>query len=117
MKLRNIVAVVAFAVSAASLPAAAESCFSLDIAPPDALDDSMPPSPGLGYIWSPGYWDCQNAAHEWRPGGWIHDRPGYSWEPHHWERDANNHYQLHQGQWHEGGGHAAGGHEGGGHGR
>lgn len=124
MRIRDVAMVLAFAVAAvSSLPAAAQSCADPTIAPPDPLVDPVDPSPGEDYIWSPGYWDCQDEEQQWVAGGWIHERPGYTWRPHHWAYGPDNHWNLRPGEWQGGGSHAEGeagrhgSHESGGHAR
>jgi hypothetical protein len=57
-------------------------------APPPPLPFyDQPPSPGYGYIWTPGYWawsDYENDYY-WVPGAWVlPPRIGYLWTPPWW---------------------------------
>jgi hypothetical protein len=68
-------------------------------APPPLPDYSQPPSPGDGYIWTPGYWGSGASGYYWVPGAWV--EPPYSgalWTPGYWGY-AGNRYQFYPGHW------------------
>ena len=71
----------------AGLPLASSSAYvgvSIAIAPPAIPIYEQPYSPGLGYIWTPGYWDYA-AGYYWVPRVWV--RPpgvGFLWTPGDW---------------------------------
>jgi hypothetical protein len=54
-------------------------------APPPVPDYDQPPSPGDGYIWTPGYWAWGADGYEWTPGAWV-EAPytGALWTPGYW---------------------------------
>jgi hypothetical protein len=99
MKSRNVVAVLALAVAAATMPAVSEArvSFDLSIAPPAPLVEGVP-APRPGYVWAPGYWTWQGERYNWIAGSWMKERPGYRWEPHRWV-EHDSHWQLQHGHW------------------
>ena len=100
MKIRSLV--LAIAIAAASLDAAAQlDCSDLAEGPAAPQEEAMTLTPGAGFIWMPGYWDCQGDGYQWVGGGWMRDVPGYVWERHHWERDLRDRWHLQPGHWRE----------------
>lgn len=68
-------------------------------APPPLPDYSQPPSPGEGYIWTPGYWNWGSSGYYWVPGAWV--EPPYQgalWTPGYWGY-ASGRYRFHPGHW------------------
>ena len=54
------------------------------IAPaPVAVVAPVPVYPGVGYVWTPGYWSYRARGYAWVSGGWRHD-PGYYYRGHRW---------------------------------
>lgn len=41
---------------------------------PVTVVETVPASPGVDYIWAPGYWTYRTSVRVWVPGGW-HYRP------------------------------------------
>src|SRR5215467_13031408 len=72
-----------FAMAVLSTPAFAGVNINIDIAPPPARVEVVPP-PRPGYVWAPGYWAWEGRQHVWREGRWIVVRPGYYWVPERW---------------------------------
>lgn len=70
----------------------------IGVPPPAPYAEVVPPSPGYGYIWAPGYWRWDGRRHVWVHGYWTPSRARERWTPHHWEAD-------HRGRWHLRGGH------------
>lgn len=67
--------------------------------PPQLPDYSQPPSPGEGYIWTPGYWSWGASGYYWVPGAWV--EPPYQgalWTPGYWD-SMNGRYRFHPGHW------------------
>ena len=60
-------------------------------APPPPIEEAIPPSPGLRYVWAPGYW-VWNGRWLWQAGRWtLPPRERAVWQPGHW--------QEHRGEW------------------
>jgi hypothetical protein len=62
-------------VAAAGAAAQAQVAFAVRVGPPVpvvAYDSYVPACPGVGFIWTPGYY----AGRAWVPGRWMH-RDGY----------------------------------------
>jgi hypothetical protein len=60
---------------------------SITVAPPPLPVYVQPPIPGLGYIWTPGYWawDPETGDYYWVPGTWVLvPFPGALWTPGYW---------------------------------
>jgi hypothetical protein len=57
------------------------------LAPPRPLVEAVVPAPGVGYVWTPGYYGWGGQAYVWSPGAWVvAPWPGAHWEPPHWIR-------------------------------
>jgi hypothetical protein len=67
--------------------------------PPPLPDYDQPPSPGDGYLWTPGYWAWGNAGYYWVPGGWV-EAPyqGALWTPGYWGY-SHHRYGFYRGYW------------------
>lgn len=57
-------------------------------APPEALEESVPDSPGEQYFYTRGYWDYSNGQYQWLQGAWVPFDPQwvltfahYVWRP------------------------------------
>ncbi|HEY1977557.1 MAG TPA: hypothetical protein VGG89_13460 [Candidatus Baltobacteraceae bacterium] len=94
---QHIAAAVLAAVTffAAALPAAAQ--VYVTVAPPAPVVETIPVSPGHGYVWVPGYYRWNGVryvwvhghyvlhAGHWCPGGWHHTPArGWWYTPGHW---------------------------------
>jgi hypothetical protein len=68
--------------------------------PPPALpDDSQPPCPDEGYLWTPGYWAWNAAGYYWIPGAWVQPpQVDVLWTPGYWE-SVDAFYVFHRGYW------------------
>lgn len=69
--------------------------------PPPAIPVyELPPCPGDGYLWTPGYWAWDpDYGYYWVPGTWvIAPQPGYLWTPGWWGWD-NGAYIFNDGYW------------------
>jgi hypothetical protein len=61
--------------------------FVVRLAPPRPLVEAVVPAPGIGYVWTPGYYGWNGQAYVWSPGAWVvAPWPGANWEPAHWVR-------------------------------
>ena len=59
--------------------------FSVTVAPPPLPVYEQPLCPGVGYIWTPGYWSWGDDGYFWVPGTWVlAPRPGFLWTPGYW---------------------------------
>ncbi len=63
-----------------------DSLTTIDIAPPDQLDEAVPPEPGNGFFWMSGYWGFSETTHSylWRSGHWIELDPNWVLVPAHY---------------------------------
>ena len=70
-----------------------------DQPPPPLPDYDQPPSPGDGYLWTPGYWGWGQGGYYWVPGGWV-EAPyeGALWTPGYWGYH-NHRYGFYRGYW------------------
>jgi hypothetical protein len=74
---------------------------TVNVAPPALPVYDQPPLPGLGYIWTPGYWAwaAEQADYYWVPGTWaLAPQPGFLWTPGYWGF-AEGGYGFHEGYW------------------
>jgi hypothetical protein len=72
---------------------------SINIAPPVLPVYEQPPMPGVGYIWTPGYWAWGDDGYYWVPGTWVlAPAPGLLWTPGYWGW-AGGVYLWHVGYW------------------
>ncbi len=105
MKTRNVLCalLLAFALSAAPVVSHAGLSVgvSIGIAPPALPVYVQPPCPGVGYLWTPGYWayDPQQQGYYWVPGTWVlAPAPGLLWTPGYWAFEGGF-YGWHAGYW------------------
>lgn len=67
-------------------------------APPPLQDDTQPPRPDDGYLWTPGYW-AWGGGYYWVPGAWVPPpRMDLRWTPGYWAF-AGAVYVFHPGYW------------------
>ena len=74
---------------------------SVHIAPPVLPVYTQPVCPGVGYIWTPGYWAWGDDGYYWVPGTWVF-APfiGALWTPGWWGwDDGDGAYLWHAGYW------------------
>ena len=56
-------------------------------APPPPPTESIPPSPGINYVWVRGYYTYNGTDYEWFPGRWaVQPRPNAIWVPGTWNQ-------------------------------
>lgn len=69
-------------------------------APPRAIREARPLSPGRSYVWVPGHYDYRGRAYVWVPGRYeLPIASNYRrWEPGRWRHDRNGWYWI-EGQW------------------
>jgi WXXGXW repeat (2 copies) len=74
--------------------------FSIGIAPPPLPVYEQPVCPGVGYIWTPGYWAYDDVdGYFWVPATWVlAPQPGLLWTPGWWGWE-NAVFVFHQGYW------------------
>jgi hypothetical protein len=89
----------------AALPAAtfAQVAISVSVntAPPPLPVYAQPSCPGVGYLWTPGYWawDDNYGDYYWVPGTWVMaPQPGFLWTPGWWGWSGGA-YAWHAGYW------------------
>jgi WXXGXW repeat (2 copies) len=71
----------------------------IHIGPPALPVYAQPVCPGMGYIWTPGYWAYGPAGYFWVPGTWVlAPTPGYLWTPGYWGWGGGG-YFWHAGYW------------------
>jgi WXXGXW repeat (2 copies) len=73
---------------------------SVTIAPPALPVYDLPPCPGDGYLWTPGYWAWDpDYGYYWIPGTWVMaPEPGLLWTPAWWGWE-NGAFLFHDGYW------------------
>jgi hypothetical protein len=78
-------AAIGVAVFSAAPSSAAE--LVIGIGPPALRAEVIPPSPGVDFVWRPGYWRWDGGAHVWVGGEFIRrPHPGALWVAGHWDR-------------------------------
>ena len=84
------------------LPVAKSSAYvavSVGFAPPVIPIYEQPYAPGLGYIWTPGYWAYSDFGYYWVPGIWTRPpRIGLLWTPGYWHFSGGR-YLFNDGYW------------------
>ena len=89
----------AFLAIPASTPAQISVGISVHIGPPALPVYVQPVCPGVGYIWTPGYWAYGPDGYYWVPGTWVlAPRVGLLWTPGYWGWFGGA-YVWHGGYW------------------
>ncbi len=72
---------------------------SIDIGfgPPPQRHEPVP-TPRLGHLWVPGYWQIVGHRHEWIAGRWVDARHGQVWVADHWT-PAGHRWRYEPGHW------------------
>lgn len=71
----------------------------VDAAPPAPLYDPITVSPGIGFIWVPGFWNWAGSRYVWTSGRWERPPHGYNhWRPGAWHRTQRG-YRWTGGRW------------------
>ena len=71
---------------------------AIDIAPPGLRVEVRPHSPGLGYVWVPGYWNWTGERYAWVGGRYAIPPRGRYWAPEHYRRH-HHHWDYYEGHW------------------
>ncbi len=79
--------------------AIAAPVLTVSVAPPDALQETRPPSPDADSLWVGGFWQWNNRQFTWTAGRWE-SKPvdAEAWEAPQWER-AGPGYRFRPGRW------------------
>lgn len=67
------------------------------IAPPAIIVEAAP-SPRIGFIWAPGFWNWNGHKHFWIEGHWEQVRDGHRYERPEWRRDGDK-WRFQEGGW------------------
>jgi len=94
--------VVSLAGIAAPMAVSAATGIYLNIGPPEARYEAVPP-PRRGYLWAPGYWDTKRGKHSWAAGHWERERTGYHFTQPNWSQHDSR-WELQRGRWDKGDG-------------
>ncbi|MGB2626317.1 MAG: hypothetical protein WAK20_05980 [Candidatus Acidiferrum sp.] len=71
----------------------------IHVGPPVLPVYAQPVCPGVGYMWTPGYWAYGSDGYFWVPGTWVlAPTPGYLWTPGYWGWGGGG-YFWHAGYW------------------
>ena len=93
------------AATLAAPPASAQVGIGVTIGepPPPLRYEARPPAPGVGFVWTDGFYEPYGGAYRWHAGYW--QRPpfegGYYVHPH-WDRYPDG-WHMHEGYWAHGG--------------
>lgn len=72
---------------------------SVGFGPPALPVYVQPPCPGVGYMWTPGYWAYGPNGYFWVPGTWVMaPQPGLLWTPGYWGWGGSA-FLWHAGYW------------------
>jgi hypothetical protein len=96
-----LLAILILAPLAMPSPAAAQISvgIAVHIGPPALPVYAQPVCPGVGYIWTPGYWAYGDDGYFWVPGTWVlAPTPGFLWTPGYWGWGGGG-YFWHGGYW------------------
>jgi WXXGXW repeat (2 copies) len=74
--------------------------FTVGIAPPAPVVETVPPPPpGPGYVWQPGYYTWNGSQYVWVPGAYVlAPYPAAVWVPHVWVKHGGR-WEWHDGHW------------------
>lgn len=82
---------------------------------PVAVVQPTPPCPGVGYVWSPGYWSVYPTGRVWVPGAWRYQSTVVVYGRDRDDRHFGHDYDRHDRDGHDRDGHGWNNHDG--HGR
>jgi hypothetical protein len=69
------------------------------VRPPHAVVQRRGPSPGRGFVWTPGYQRWDGRRYVWTPGLWQRPpRPNARWVPYRWDRRGRG-WEFRGGYW------------------
>lgn len=95
---RRIMQIAALVTTVASAPVFAQGTVNVQLgatvqtAPPAAIAEVQPPSPGPGFSWVAGYWSWNGSRYVWTSGHYEQTpASAQRWEPPQWERVGNGH--------------------------
>ncbi len=71
---------------------------SVHIGPPALPVYAQPMCPGMGYLWTPGYWAYGPDGYYWVPGTWVLAPVGLLWTPGYWGWGGGA-FAWHAGYW------------------
>jgi hypothetical protein len=103
MRITNVVRCLLFVLVLAGMSTAlsAQVRITVNFGPPALPVYEMPPCPGDGFLWTPGYWawDPDDADYYWVPGTWVETpEVGFFWTPPYWGWE-NGVYAFYDGYW------------------
>lgn len=71
----------------------------VDVPPPAAYVETIPVTPGTGYVWVGGYYSWAGGRYVWNRGHWTLPPSGFrAWNAGYWHRDHRGHYWV-PGHW------------------
>ena len=82
-------------------PCLGQIAVTVSFGPPALPVYDLPPCPGDGYLWTPGYWawDADVSDYYWVPGTWVMaPEPGFLWTPGWWGWETGG-FIFHTGFW------------------
>lgn len=81
-------------------PAIGQLAVMVSFGPPALPIYELPPCPGDGYLWTPGYWAWDPGfGYYWVPGTWVTaPEPGLLWTPGWWGWEGSG-FRFHEGYW------------------
>ena len=81
-------------------PSFGQFAVTVSFGPPALPVYELPPCPGDGYLWTPGYWAWDpDYGYYWVPGTWVlAPEPGYLWTPGWWGWEGGG-FLFHEGFW------------------
>jgi hypothetical protein len=69
----------------------------VQVGPPAAVVETVPASPGAGYVWVGGYYRWNGAHYVWVPGHYV--AHAGAWVPGHWRHVAGSGWYWIPGHW------------------
>ena len=76
-----------------------EPRIEVELAPPPMRVEVQPPTPGVGFIWTPGSYAWRGGRYEWSAGTWVRPpREGVAWVEPRWVHSGGRYY-LQPGRW------------------